>query len=84
MTEQRQEMKAKNADKPDVELSQHAHPEDADGIATVTNSAHCRFCVHSYMTPDVREAIKWADAHEVSLGHLLAKNEAISRNGLKS
>jgi hypothetical protein len=59
----------------DVEIRQHARHED-DGALLVTNEIHCRFCVSTLLTPDVRTAIRWADLHELLLSHLLAKKEA--------
>lgn len=68
--------------RPEVTLRQHAKHPDEDGVLTVTTVAHCRFCTESLITPDVRLAIGWAEAHEKSLGHLLSKQEATARSNL--
>lgn len=42
---------------------------------SVTHWAACRWCPESFLSPDVRSVVKWADKHEQSGGHTYSKTE---------
>lgn len=64
---------------PDVVIRSTARPTGLRSGGTallVTHEAACRWCPESLLTPDCRDAVKWADKHEMSLGHTYTKQEA--------
>ena len=64
--------------RPDVEIKLKAYPNADPRIAMeVAGEAHCRFCTDTMMSADPRTLVNWADWHESSQGHILAKQEAL-------
>lgn len=44
----------------------------------VAHEAACRWCPESFLSPDVRSVVKWADKHEQSMGHTHSKSERLN------
>jgi hypothetical protein len=51
--------------------------DDASVDSLVTHTVGCVWCPGYTMTPDVRDAIKIANDHEMSLGHTHSREEAL-------
>jgi hypothetical protein len=62
--------------RPDVEIRQRLreHPDEHQ-LPIISNEALCRFGCGTFSTPDVRIVVRWADEHEKSSSHHLAKTE---------
>lgn len=46
--------------------------------STVRHEVACVWCVWASFTPDVRDAVRTADEHEMSLGHTHSREEALA------
>lgn len=61
--------------RPDVELRMKARYVPAGWEYLVTGEAKCRFGCGGMLSSDVRQLVHWADEHEKSDSHKLAKEE---------
>lgn len=66
--------------RPDVKIRSFSQGDHnmRSGRVPITHEAACRWCPESCLSPDVRDVVKWADAHEQSLGHTYGKQERIA------
>jgi hypothetical protein len=76
-----------NDGRPDVEIRSRVYEEGPGDMGEwvltdrVTHEAACRWCPESFLSPDVRSVVKWADVHETQRYHLDLKADR-SRNGV--
>lgn len=72
--------------RPEVQIRSVAHirPENlpaenwsADAVL-VTHEVACVWCPWSTLTPDVRDAVRTADRHEMSLEHTHSREQALA------
>lgn len=65
--------------RPDVVVSTStwARAKDPMGVLQVQYEVFCRWCGGYRKTPDVRDAVTYADQHEASESHRLGKQERI-------
>lgn len=65
--------------RPEVSVLTRAEvPNDPRLPSMISYDVVCRFRCGSFHTPDVRSAVTWADEHEFSEGHKLAREEYLS------
>lgn len=67
--------------RPDVEIRSWIRLPGTDlngRTVRIQHSAACRWCPESMSTPDVRDAVQWADAHEAQQYHRDLKADRIA------